>query len=86
MSHLPESQLLIWVSRVTRLGEFSPIEQLFALFSLLKITEAGHVWATFSQRESYVLILTILGDFFLESILRISFGQNFHPKLSSVML
>jgi hypothetical protein len=55
---------------VARLGEFSPIGQLFSLGSVLKITEGGHFLATFFHGTGNVLILTnhwlgyILGDFF----------------------
>jgi hypothetical protein len=59
--------------RVTRLGEFSPIGQLFTLGSLLKNTKVAQFWATFSMEKSYVFILTkialgyTLGDFFTNS-------------------
>jgi hypothetical protein len=54
------------------LGEFSPIEQLFALGSLLKFTEVGKKFgATFSHRERYICINIglgyILGYIFINS-------------------
>jgi hypothetical protein len=45
-------------SRVTRLGEFSPVGRLFTLGSVLKITElhSADFWASFSHGTGYVLI------------------------------
>jgi hypothetical protein len=45
-------------SRVTRLGEFSPIGRFYSLGSFLKITEVAQILGLFFQGKSYVLILT----------------------------
>jgi hypothetical protein len=62
-------------SRVTRLGEFSPVRRLFILGIFLKITKVAHIfglpfltvkemcwamfWAIFSQTHMLTLILTL---------------------------
>jgi hypothetical protein len=48
--------------RVTRLGENSPIGQLFTLSSFFKITKVDvEVGATFVQEKSYVLLMMYNG-------------------------
>jgi hypothetical protein len=56
-------------SRVTRLGEFSPIGWLFGQFLKIIPMTSPHFWATFFHGKGHALILTknglgyILGDF-----------------------
>jgi hypothetical protein len=59
------------------LGEFSPIEPLFALGSLLEITKVGQLWGQFfSYRKSFVFIIEKNG-FWLH------FGRLFHKLIWS---
>jgi hypothetical protein len=79
-------------TRVTRLGDFSPIGRLFTFCILLKITGTAQFLSTFFHGKSDALILTkyrfgyILSDFFTYSSGHSAFHLHFFTMLHSITL
>jgi hypothetical protein len=67
-------------SRVTRLGEFSPIESLFTLGSFVKnYRRSTNNWATYLNGKSYALIIS-------KKWIGRHFGRLFHKRIWSPWL